>query len=83
MKKVTTLAAAFCGIFILSSCDPQPKDSETVIIKENTTKEPIVVEENINDNAGQTEEEGFDIELGTNEEGEVDVNVKGRVRDDK
>lgn len=81
MRKITTIAAFFCGLFILTSCDPQPQDSETVIIKENSTKEPVVVEEDNTDT--DQKEEGVDIELGTNDEGKVDVNVKGRIEDDK
>lgn len=81
MKKTTTIVAIFCSLFIWTSCDPQPQDSETVIIKENSTEEPIVVEED-NTNTDQ-KEEGIDIQLGTDENGEVDVNVEGRIEDDK
>lgn len=81
MKKTTTIAAIFGCLFFMSSCDPQPNDSETVIIKENSTEEPVIIEED-NTNNEPAKEEGVDIELGTNDEGEVDVNVEGRIKDD-
>lgn len=80
MKKVTTIAAIFCGAFLLTSCDPQPKDTETVIIKENSTKEPVVIEK---EQPKQVEEkDGIDVELGTKDDGNVDVKVKGSIKDD-
>lgn len=80
MKTIKIMAAFVCGIALFASCtqetgggEDRGTDKETIIIKEETKETPVVVEE---------DKEGLDVKIGTNKDGNVDVEVEGKVNKD-